>query len=256
MSTNDVDIKLHGGNAVNETALKEMVSAGVFYGRRKNRTHPRMRQYVLSNRNGVEIINLAKTLDMLEACSAFVRGRLSAGGKPLLVCTQPAFEDLALSFAKEHNCPVVTRRWLGGTLTNHKVILKRIEYFQKMRANLASGAFDKYTKKERLNMEKELAKLTLMVGGIESLTTLPSVILIVDPAVHGTVIREAKHTRVPVVSLVNVDTDPDKIDYYILGNTKSRTSVKWFLDQIGPAVRAGQAAQKSAPSESGSPASR
>lgn len=241
VSTSETDIKIHGTNAVDEPALKEMIAAGVFYGRRKNRTHPRMRQYVLHNRNGMEIINLAKTLDMMEAASAFLKGRAAAGGHILVVGTQPAFEDVLLKFAKENDLPVVTRRWLGGTLTNHKIIFKRIEHLKKLRGDLAAGVFEKYTKKERAGIEREMHRLEELVGGIESLAKLPDAVIIIDPPAHMSVVREAKQVKSPIISFANVDTDPDSVDYFVLGNTKSRESIGWFLEKIGQAIRAGRA---------------
>lgn len=242
VSTTDTDIKIHGTSAVDEPALREMITAGVFYGRRKNRTHPRMRQYVLHNRNGIEIINLSKTQDMMEATAAFLKGRAAAGGNILVVGTQPAFEDLLLKFAKDLELPVVTRRWLGGTLTNHKIIYKRIEHLKKLRTDLTAGVFEKYTKKERAGIEREMHRLEELVGGIESLAKLPDAVIIIDPPSQNSVVREAKQIKSPIIAFANVDTDPDTVDYFVLGNTKSRESISWFLLKIGEAIRAGRAA--------------
>jgi small subunit ribosomal protein S2 len=148
------------------------------------------------------------------------------------VATQPAFEDLALETAKELGIPVVTKRWLGGTLTNYKMISKRIEYFKKLKTDMASGAFEKYTKKERLEIERDIERLREFIGGIETMTRLPDVLVVIDPNLHATAVHEARQLHIPVIAYTNVDSNPDVIDYPVLGNNKGRQSVNWFLSKI------------------------
>src|SRR3990172_5723578 len=137
----------------------QMIEAGVFYGLRKTKTHPEMKPYVLINRGGVEIINLQKTVEAMEAAAGFLGEVVCQGGLALFVATQPAAEGEILRIAKKFRFPYVTTRWPGGAITNFKIISGRIEYFKKLRSDLASGAFSHYTKKERLMLERELGRL-------------------------------------------------------------------------------------------------
>lgn len=223
-------------------AVREMIDAGVFFGRTKSHTHPKMKPFVVGNRNGVDIINLNKTLEGLEAAEAFIKGKVESGGEALVVATQAALQDLALAFAKQTGTPFVVRRWLGGTLTNFKIIAKRIEYYKKLKNDFASGSLEKYTKKERLSFEREMKRLEELLGGLEFMQKLPSVLIIVDPNVHATALREAKRMNIPVVVLANVDVDPATLNFAVVGNNKGRSSVKWFLDKIAAAVEAGKKA--------------
>ncbi len=216
--------------------FKEMVEAGVFYGRRKSKTYPKMKPYVLTNRGGIEIINLEKTLDGLKKILEFVEVKVRAGGLLLLVGTQPpAFQGIT-ELAKKYNYPFVINRWLGGTITNFKVIMSRVEYLKKLRNDAKSGALDKYTKKEKAQFEAEINRLEELLGGLENLTRLPDVMVVIDSNLHTTAVREAKRAKIPVVAFANVDSDPEMLDYYIVGNNKSKKSVTWFLSKLDLAI--------------------
>ena len=139
---------------------REMIEAGVFYGRKKSKTNPKMREFILANRGGIEIIDLEKTSEGLEKAIGFIKEKVRNGGLPLFVGTSPAADAEIERIAKEFSLPYVILRWVGGTLTNFKIMSRRVEYLKKLRADLASGAFtDKYTKKERLEMEREVKRL-------------------------------------------------------------------------------------------------
>jgi small subunit ribosomal protein S2 len=220
-----------------EEASREMIDAGVFYGRNKSKTNPKMKGYVLTNRGGVEIINLAKTSGALDRATGFLKEKVKGGGLVLLVGTQPAAEEGILRLANKFGLPYVTTRWAGGIITNFKVVSKRIEYFKKLRSDLASGVLaDKYTKKERLMLEKELKRLLELFGGLENLTREPDGLIVVDPNLHATAVREANKAKIPVIALANVDANPDAIDYLIPGNDKSRKSINWFLEKMESAI--------------------
>lgn len=219
-----------------EEASREMIEAGVFYGRKKSKTNPKMRQYVLTNRSGIEIINLVKTGEMLEKALTFLKEKVRQGGLLLLLGTQPAAEEGILKLAKKFNLPYVTDRWAGGTFTNFKIISKRIEYFKKLRSDLSSGALEKYTKKERLMLEREMGRLRVLFEGLENLSKVPDVLVMIDPNLHTTAVREANRLKIPVIALANVDADPDVINYLVPGNDKARKSINWFLDKVEAAV--------------------
>ncbi len=218
---------------------REMMDAGVFYGRKKSKTNPKMRPFVLANRGGIEIINLQKTEEMMDAAAAFIKERSRNNGLVLLVGTQPAANAGISALAAQFNMPYVTTRWVGGTLTNFHIINKRVEHFKKLRTDLASGALEKYTKKERLDMEKEMKRLEELMGGLENLTKEPDVVVVIDPILHHTAINEANTKKIPVVALANVDADPDKIAYPVPGNDKAKKSIEWFIERVGRAYEEG-----------------
>ena len=222
-----------------DTASQEMIDAGVFYGRKKNRTHPKMRKYILTNRNEIEIIDLEKTAECLERALSFIKEKVRSGGHILFIGTEPEAQEAILSLAERFNLSSVTNRWAGGTLTNFKIISKRIEYFKKLVSDMAKGALDKYTKKERLGIEREINRLRHLFGGLQNFEKLPDAVLIINAHVHHSVVREARRLNIPVIALTNVDTDPTQIDYLIPGNDKSRKSIQFFLDKVGEAIAEG-----------------
>jgi len=226
----------------NDPELKEMVDSGVFCGRTRLKTHPRMRPYILSTRNGVEIFHLGKTLEKMGDALEFLRAKVAAKGSVLLVGTQPAAQQILEDVSKELNVPAVTVRWLGGTLTNFKVISKRVEYLKKLRSDFATGAVEKYTKKEQLGLKKELAQLEELFSGIENMTGRPDVVIVIDPVLHKAAMNEARKLSIPVVAYANSDMNPEEIEYMIPGNTKSRSSIDWFMGKIKAAIKEGQKA--------------
>jgi len=229
-----------------EEVYKELVEAGVFYGRSKSKTNPKMKPCVLTNRGGIEIINLAKTIEGLEAAIGFLKEKIRSGGLVLLVGTQPAAQDTIVRLAMKFNFPYVIRRWPGGALTNFKVISKRIEYFKKTKSDLAAGFFQKYTKKEQLDIEKEVSRLEELMGGLVNLNREPDVLLVIDPSPHLTAVREANRLNIPIIAFADVDSNPDLLQYPVVGNNKSRKSIDWFLGKIETAIDEGRVMQKEA----------
>lgn len=226
-----------------EGAFKELTDAGVFLGRKKTKTHPRMRPYILTTRNEIEIISLQKTTEGIEKASAFIKEKIRNGGTIVVVGTQPQAAEAITAFAKELDIPYVNVRWLGGLITNFKVLSKRIEYYKKLKSELGSGALvDKYTKKERLGFERELRRLEELFGGLGNYAAIPDILLVIDPNPHMTAVKEAKLMGIPVVSYMNTDLDPEIVDYPIVGNTKARMSIAWFLGKMKEAIKEGKAA--------------
>lgn len=223
-----------------EPAIKEMMDAGVFFGRSRAKTHPRVKQHIIANRNGIDIINLEKSQEQLQPAMEFLKGKVARNANMILVATQPPAHEMALKMGAEFSMPVVTLRWLGGTLTNYRVIARRVEYFKKLKADLASGAFSGYTKKEQLDLQKEATKMEEIFSGLEAMAARPDVLLVIDPVYHKTGVAEAKRLGIPVVALANTDTDPDSVDQAVLGNTKSRTAINWFLEHAAAAIREGR----------------
>jgi len=240
MTQNEPDITKIATLEDVEPLTREMIEAGVFYGRTKRKTNPKMKQYITANRNGIEIIDLRVTEEGLNKALAFLKEKAKSGAPMLFVATQaPAYEDI-MSLAKEFSIPAVTTRWLGGTLTNFKVISKRIEYFKKLKADLAAGAFHKYTKKEQLDIEKESSRLEELLGTLENMTLRPEVLIVIDTNLHHTGVREARKLGIPVAAFINTDADPDLVQYPVIGNNKSRSAIKWFLEKAAEALREGR----------------
>jgi small subunit ribosomal protein S2 len=222
-----------------------MVEAGVFYGKKKSKTHPRMKASVLANRGGIEIINLAKTSEELARALQFVKEKAQAGGLFFFIGTQPAAQDAVQAIAAAFKAPYVVNRWVGGTLTNFKIVAQRVEYMKRLRTGLATGVFEKYTKKERLGLERELKRLQELMGGLEELSRIPDVFVVVDPVLHETAIREARQLKIPIVALADTDASPDTLTYAVPGNAKSRKSIEWFLGKIQGVVAEGRSAVQS-----------
>jgi small subunit ribosomal protein S2 len=219
-----------------EERFKELMEAGVFYGRKRTKTNPKTRPYILATRNDIEIIDLEKTLASLEEVMKFLSEKIKARGTVLVVGTQPQAVEGVLKLAKEFGLPFVTVRWLGGLLTNFKVLSKRIEYYKKLKSDLKTGGLEKYTKKERLGFEKETVRMEELFGGLENYAALPDVVLVIDPTSHLAAVREARILKIPVIAYMNTDADPDLINYFVVGNTKARTSVNWFLGKVAETI--------------------
>jgi small subunit ribosomal protein S2 len=215
----------------NQDDLKPLLEAGVFWGRKKSNIHPKMRQFILTLRNEIAIINLEKTLKKIQEVKEFLKEKFKKGGNVLLVCTQP-FSFKVYELIKDLNIPIVKERWVGGILTNFNVISKRIEFFKKLKQDFESGALDKYTKKEKLKIQNQLMKMEKLFGGLENFNSLPDVVIIIDPSIHKIALAEARYKKIPVIALANVDANLSLIDYVVPGNTKNFKSVEWFLNEI------------------------
>ena len=226
---------------------RELMDAGVFYGRKKSKTNPKMRPFVLANRGGIEIINLQKTEELMDQAAAFIKERVRNNGLVLLVGTGPAAQPSVEALAAKFSIPYVTTRWVGGAITNFRVIQKRIEHMKTLRTDLTSGALAaKYTKKERLSMEREMNRLEELMGGLENLTKEPDLVIIIDPVLHHTAVNEANTKKIPIIAFANVDANPDKLQYLVPGNDRAKKSIEWFADRVSKAYEAGIAARAAA----------
>lgn len=227
-----------GAELFSDPSLREMIDAGVFYGRTRTRTNPKMRAFILTTRNNIEIINLEKTQELLDSALAFIKKTVHDNGTFLIVGTQPAATEGVMKFMQEFGVPVVVTRWLGGTLTNFKVISKRIEYYKKLKTDWLNESFRaKYTKKERLGIERELENLNIEMSTLENLTDRPRVLVVIDPNVHLAAVKEGLKLHIPIVAFVNTDVNPDLIQYPVPGNNKARVSVNWFIEKVAEAMR-------------------
>jgi len=217
---------------VSEEILLEMIKAGLWYGRNRTKTHPKMRPYIFTNRTGIEIIDIAKTSQALDAALEFLKGVVLKGGRILFVGTQPSAKHRIEEITKKFKQPFVVNRWLGGTLTNFTTLSKRVDHFKKLKADRASGALAKYTKKEQSDFKKEIDRLATLFTGVEEMAKLPEAVFVVNSNVHETAVREANKMKIPVVGVISTDTDPDFIQYPVPANDSAPSSVNWILDKV------------------------
>lgn len=219
-----------------DAELKEMVEAGLIYGRKKSTTHPRMKPFIFSTRNNIEIIDLTKTLEHLEKALVFLKEIIARKGHILFVGTQSAARLPIEELAKKFSSPYVINRWLGGTLTNFNTINTRMNYFKNLREEEASGALGKYTKKERVKFNKEIGRLQILFGGLLRLTQPPEALFVINTAEHSTAVREARRMKIPVVALMSTDQDPELVEYPIIGNDTAPASIAWIIRKVDEAL--------------------
>ena len=220
------------GPDLDPALVEEMAKAGVLYGRKKSKTHPRMRPFIYTTRNSIEILDLPKTHEALDKAGEFIKEVAKKDGLVLVVGTKPAAQDLVENFGKKFSMPYVTKRWLGGTVTNFKTILKRTQFYQNLKTQEATGKLDKYTKKEQLGFRKLIEKMDIFFSGLEKLTRLPDALLVVNVNDHITAVREAKISKIPVVAILSTDTDPGIVSYPIPANDNAQSSLAWIFQKL------------------------
>ena len=211
---------------------EEMTEAGLHFGHRTSRIHPKMKPFLYGVKNGVHIIDLEKTAEKLKEALNFIQEFISEGKILLLVGTKIQIRGLIREIAKDCDLPYVVERWLGGTFTNFEVIKKRIDYFKNLEKEKASGELEKYTKKERAKIDQKLEGLELKFGGIKNLEKLPDVIFVLDIKKDAGAVKEAKETGIKIVAIVDTNVDPDLVDYPIPANDDAISSVKYILDKV------------------------
>ena len=223
-----------------DTIIEKMFKVGAHYGYSKTRRHPSLSKYIYATKNKTDIIDLEKTSIMLEKAEEFVK-KISPKGKVILfVGTKPEAKEVTKSIAESLNMPYVNERWIGGTLSNFTEIKKRITELENYQRDSKEGALDKYTKKERVVMAKKMEKLARYYTGLLGLKKTPDALFIVDAKAEHIAATEAKNKDVPIISLVNSDSNIKGIDYPIIGNDSSIPSIKFFITQIANAYKIGQ----------------
>lgn len=222
---------------ITNATIEEAVKAGVIYGHKKSRTNPKMKPFIVGNRNEIEILDTEATLATLAKAISYLQEVVRGGGLVLLVSLKPAAQEAIERFSREFNFPFVVNRWLGGTLTNFSVIRKRMEYYQNLRSQKEKGELEKYTKKERGRIEKELQKMAENFDGLLALNRLPDCVFVIDPAEHETVIREARRMKIPVVAIVDTDDEPEAVSHPIIANDHAKISIDWVVGKIIEALK-------------------
>ncbi|MBI2175377.1 MAG: 30S ribosomal protein S2 [Parcubacteria group bacterium] len=225
-----------------DTELEAMFRAGVHFGYSRSRRHPKMAPYLFGVRNNIEIFDLVKVRVALQRALQFLTDLGKSQRTVLFVATKPSLNALLEAAAREINMPYVTERWLGGTLTNFKIIRSRVDRLITLKKQKESGELARYTKKERVELDREAGRLERHFGGIETLRELPAALVVVDAEENRTAVREAVRTRIPVVAIVNVDCNPSQVSYPIPGNDAAPSSVEYLLKRIVAAYKEGGAA--------------
>lgn len=212
-------------------SVDEMSDAGVQFGHRVSKLHPKMKHFVSGIRNNVHLFDLEKTSKELEKALLFL-SKLSAEGKSIVfVGTKVQLKHLVEQAAQKAGIPYVTERWLGGTFTNFETIQKRVTYFKDLERKKETGELEKYTKKERLNFDKELAILKTKFEGIRNMSKLPDAVFIAGIDKDITCAREAKRKGIKIVAIVDTNVNPDIVDYPIPANDDAISAVRYVLDK-------------------------
>lgn len=220
--------------------MRELLEAGVHFGHQTRFWSPRMAPYIFGQRNKIHIINLEKTLPMLNDASKFVRNLSANRGTILFVGTKRQSREIVAEEATRAGMPFVNQRWLGGMLTNFKTVKGSIKKLKEMQATVEAGT-EQMSKKEALMAERELAKLERDIGGIQEITTLPDALFIIDVGYHKIAIAEARKLGIPVIAVVDTNHTPEGVDYIIPGNDDSAKAVILYARAIADAVLEGKA---------------
>ena len=221
-------------------SMKQLLESGVHFGHQTRRWNPKMKEYIFTERNGIYIIDLQKTVKKIDEAYYFIRDLAMEGGTVLFVGTKKQAQESIEQEAKRCEMFYVNQRWLGGMLTNFKTIQSRINKLRKIEKMEADGDFDLLPKKEVIQLKAEQEKLEKNLGGIKEMKKLPSAMFVVDPRKEHIAILEAKALGIPVVAIVDTNCDPDEADYPIPGNDDAIRAVKLIASKIADAVLEGR----------------
>ena len=224
----------------NVISMKQLLEAGVHFGHQTRRWNPKMAEYIFTERNGIYIIDLQKTVKKVEEAYYFVRDIAASGEDILFVGTKKQAQDAIKTEAERCGMYYVNERWLGGMLTNFKTIQKRIERLAQINQMEEDGTFDMLPKKEVIKLKAQRDKLEKYLGGIKDMKKLPGAMFIVDPRKEKIAIAEAKKLNIPVVAIVDTNCDPDEVDYVIPGNDDAIRAVKLIASTMANAIIEGR----------------
>lgn len=226
------------------TQIEEMFKKGAHYGYSKSRRHPSTTQYIFATKNGVDIINIEKTYELFEKAIEQVT-KLAATGKTILfVGTKAEARQQIIETALALNMPYVSERWVGGSLTNFPEIKKRITKLLDLRDQKEKGGLDKYTKKERLLIDREMDDMTKNFQGLTGITKTPDVMFVIDPKKEHIAVTEAHKMNLPVIGVLNTDCNLKQVEFPIIANDASVSSITYFLEAVKDAYRKGSSGEK------------
>ena len=221
-------------------SMKQLLEAGVHFGHQTRRWNPKMKVYIFTERNGIYIIDLQKTVKKVEEAYSFIREVAANGEDVLFVGTKKQAQEAIKEEAERVGMFYVNNRWLGGMLTNFKTIRRRIERLDQLKKMEEDGTFDLLPKKEVSKLKNEMEKLEKFLGGIKELKRVPGAMFVVDPRKERIAIAEAKRLNIPVVAIVDTNCDPDEVDYVIPGNDDAIRAVKLIAGAMADAIIEGR----------------
>ncbi len=235
-------------------SMKQLLEAGVHFGHQTRRWNPKMAPYIFTERNGIYIIDLQKTVRKFDEAYMFVREVAASGRDVLFVGTKKQAQESIKEEATRCGMPYVNARWLGGMLTNFQTIKFRIRRLAQLKVMSEDGTFDLLPKKEVVGLQNEIDKLEKYMGGITEMRRMPGAIFVVDPHKERNVIAEARKLHIPIVAIVDTNCDPDEIDYVIPGNDDAIRAVKLITSALADAVIEGRQGDQNAPEAEEAPA--
>ncbi|UEX89325.1 30S ribosomal protein S2 [Staphylococcus ratti] len=221
-------------------SMKQLLEAGVHFGHQTRRWNPKMKKYIFTERNGIYIIDLQKTVKKVEEAYNFIKQVSEEGGKVLFVGTKKQAQESVKSEAERAGHYYVNQRWLGGILTNYKTISKRVKRISEIEKMEEDGTFDVLPKKEVVELKKEYDRLIKFLGGIRDMKSMPQALFVVDPRKERNAIAEARKLNIPIVGIVDTNCDPDEIDYVIPANDDAIRAVKLLTGKMADAILEGQ----------------
>ncbi|ADM37745.1 30S ribosomal protein S2 [Bacillus subtilis] len=217
-------------------SMKQLLEAGVHFGHQTRRWNPKMKRYIFTERNGIYIIDLQKTVKKVEEAYNFTKNLAAEGGKILFVGTKKQAQDSVKEEAQRSGMYYVNQRWLGGTLTNFETIQKRIKRLKDIEKMQENGTFDVLPKKEVVQLKKELERLEKFLGGIKDMKDLPDALFIIDPRKERIAVAEARKLNIPIIGIVDTNCDPDEIDVVIPANDDAIRAVKLLTSKMADAI--------------------
>ena len=228
-------------------SMKQLLEAGVHFGHQTRRWNPKMKKYIFTERNGIYIIDLQKTVKKVEEAYNFVRDLAADGGTMLFVGTKKQAQDSVKEEAGRAGVYYVNQRWLGGTLTNFVTIQKRIARLKEIEKMEENGTFEVLPKKEVIQLKKEQERLEKFLGGIKDMKQIPDALFIIDPRKERIAVAEAHKLNIPIVGIVDTNCDPDEIDYVIPANDDAIRAVKLLTGKMADAILEGKQGEETAP---------
>lgn len=234
--------------------MKSLLEAGVHFGHQTRRWNPKMKPYIFTERNGIYILDLQRTLRELDRTYSFTRSIASRGGNVLFVGTKKQAQEPIIAEATRSGSPYVTNRWLGGMLTNFVTMRSRVSRMEELEAMEADGRMATLPKKEQILLRKELGKLVGNLDGVRDMRDLPQALFVVDTKRENIAIAEARRLRIPIIGLVDTNADPDEVDYVIPGNDDAIRSVSLMCRVIADAIIDARGAAQEAPEVAAAPA--
>ena len=229
--------------------MKTLLEAGVHFGHQTRRWNPKMKRFIFAERNGIHIIDLQQTVQLLDDACDFVRDLVAESDTVLFVGTKKQAQEAIETESKRCFMPYVSNRWLGGTLTNFGTIQARIDHLVRLEDQRERGEFDRLPKKEALKIEEEVSRLNRYLGGIKEMTKLPGALFVVDPSKERIAIAEALRMDIPVVAMVDTNCNPEEIDYPIPSNDDAIRAIKFMANSMANSALEGLAAREFAAKE-------